>query len=649
MSILKFSNIKKIAEVDYSSVNSYQNRMDFLIRCNISTFIKEMTKFTHGIEVKLVNLLETDPPLLNVLLNVGTHKFSKLDWIFKNISKRGLQDIVFKYPFNTPGEKFWDLAQKSPEALELLRKHGLVETPGEGRGIKRETFEWNGFSIVNAGVDEEILQDLLKRLNPVMDKIRKMGFGSVLYGPLVMVGSKMSGTVLDMRQDQYKNVEAAAHFDIQNDRVVITAENLRNFKILTHELAHRHYYKILSISQRQRWQSHFKDRGKFLTRKEISGLLDLMASCAPEKIDMNGNKFVAWDLFDYKKFDYRVYHSESNRYKTLEFMARYWVDLMKLDLVTMEEVGKAFVNDYLLEKDSFGGLSWAAKNLRIPVELKDDPSISERRKEVAVDRYQESFETVSEFEERIIRNWENKVIEPPHSTTEYGKNNPSEDYAEAFKSYIHNLEMPEDIMREFISINNIRMASKKAKISPEEKTKIDALMRKIDLEYKRKNYTEAERLDALLEQILEKTDTREEELETEVDDAEDTYGVKDLFHSPMDVDDSGAFYSLEGELAEMWRRWAHPVGAGEELQYEDSRAIEEYQRQNNGKIPPDESELWHSSKVFADHIYYFLHNEGDWHTDKPKPREQLTDEMLIDAAKDAYENRQSRIKRIKMK
>jgi hypothetical protein len=330
-------------------------------------------------------------------------------------------------------------------------------------------------------------------------------------------------------------------------------------------------------------------------------------------------------------------------------MASHWIKNLKFDYNSLAAERKAFVEEYLLETGVFGGLSWAVKNLRIPVEFKEDPSISERRKEIALDQYDNNLKTVAEFKERIIRNWENKVIESSHSTTEYGKNNPSEDYAEAFMSYVHNFEMPEDIMREFISINNIRTGSKKAKISPEEKTKIDALMRKIDLEYKRKNYDEAERLDAMLEQILEKTDTREEEVETEVDDAEDTYGVKDLFNNPADVDDSGAFYSLEGELAEMWRRWAHPVGACEELQYEDSRAVEEYQRQNNGKIPPDESELWHSSKVLANHIYQFLHDEGDWHTDKPKPREQLTDEMLMDAAKDAYENQQSRIKRIKTK
>lgn len=625
MPILKFSNMKKIAEeIDYSSATTYQKRFWFLIGCDFQTFVDEMTKFSHGLQIKLVNLLETEKPMLNMLALDMQKNLQKLDWIFSNISKRGLHDIIFKYTTKEDLRTFWSLSYSHPLISDLLRKHGLIETPGSGVGIKHETFEWNGFSIVNAGVYyEEILQDVLKKLSPIVNKIRKLGFGSVLYGPLVMVSSKLAGKVLNVREDQYENVEAAAYYDRQNDRVVVTADNLHHYQIFTHELAHRHYYKILSISQRQRWQSHFKGREKVLTRQEISDLLDLMASCAPMKKDLNGNKFVAWDLFNFKKFDTRVY--KTDMYKAYEFMASHWIKNMKFDLPSLAAERKSFVNDSLLETGSFGGLSWAAKNLRIPVEFKDDPSISERRKEIALDQYDNNLKTVAEFKERIIRNWENKVIESPHSTTEYGKNNPSEDYAEAFMSYVHNFQMPEDIMKEFISINNIRTGSKKAKISPEEKTKIDALMRKIDLEYKRKNYAEAERLDAMLEQILEKTDTREEELETEVDDAEDTYGVKDLFNNPADVDDSGAFYSLEGELAKMWQQFKYPSCAGDEMICEGD------------------------PKKLADHIYNLLHDEGDWHTDKPKLREQLTDEMLIDAAKDAYENYQSRIKKLKTK
>ena len=496
MAILRYSNIA--AERNYSSVREFIQEAKILCQTyTFADFKEEMEKWMAGIKAPLSYLLsgrdeETDnkktPFFIYCLFWTDGPK--KLDWILSQVPKSEIKDSLEVFdPWQ--GKKVYEELLKFPELKAVYEKHGMIFTKLQGFGHKTESFAWNGFQVLNAGFKNDSMKKTLEEMEPTVEILKKKGFGKVLYGPLIFVSSPLKGQVLNQFQQKYIDVSAGGYYDIPQDNIVVKSYYDRkdnvHANIVTHELGHRHYYKILSSSQRQQWQAHFKNRGLYVENENVDELLALVDSCIPDLVDpLSGIKYkdftkANWTKFTVKLksnsylkevFDFIVLSDAINRGKSdknIKTLRREWF--------------KNFINE-----DALGGLWWCSKHvLQLAQALKDKtfteevriPSRSFNPKQDIAENFEtegsdprlasvwEAYDFCREHLPKWnwgLDYWRGKTIIIPHSSSEYGQNNESEDYAEAFEFFMHNREMPEDIYREFVRINNVKMGSKKKKI-----------------------------------------------------------------------------------------------------------------------------------------------------------------------------------------
>lgn len=602
------------------------------------------------------------PYIFSVLY--GNDAESKFKYLLDRIGPQRFEILFFELEGPT-GTTFASLLGDNARLRPLFESYGFIFTRQGGAGYKTSSFEWNGFQVLNAGFNPETMGDTLQELAPFIEKIKKTGFGKALYGPVVFVGAPMKGQVHSVIQQRYRDVEVGAYYDIERDNIVVKAEPWKESGLypgrFLHELGHRVWYKVMSPTQRQRWQAHFESRGKKITKPEISAVSALIESCAGSIPGL----FAKRDLVDLSEFDSASFTRKLKQNPTLkevvDFIVLFWAEQSGAQ---SKQIGRLRTKWF---RSCFETEIQAATLYKVLVQAweKRDPS----GRALALARHgRPDIEVVSRLEQEgvapekitplakiwdrivaesyTIRNWYRNrwlsglvdtYVKLPHSVSEYGTNNEQEDYAEAFEHFMTNREMPQDIYREFVSLHGIRLGTrKKAELSPREEIEINALQKRIDTLYRKKNYEEAEALEERLETLLNDVEAREEYFDTESDESEDFYGWKNrLTQRPNlvpDLDDEHSNPSLEEELAKLYHSWITDDG-----RFEDVDAFKDWINSHPGSTWKDvPEEIMQSKEIFVGIVSSLIGDTYPSHMDDA-PRKDITFEEAFAAAKDAYE------------
>lgn len=675
--------VKRISEIKnkYGSYAELLKVLPYLCKSASATeFKEELSKFSNSLEMPIKYFLsendENNIPLLFHILQ-GYDYIRKTDWLLGQIPKERFQEHYFNFKNPVTKETIADVITDTPGLQEVFEKHGFIFTEWKGIGYKTSTFEWNGFTILNAGFHPVIMKEVLEELQPSVDRIKKFGFGKVLYNPVIFVSSPMEGHVKNELQQNYEKIKAGGFYNIPKDQIVLRSEywGQKNItpKTFVHELGHRFYYKFLSETQRQRWQQHFKDRQIVITEQKIRDLKKVILSCAPVIKDIEGTEdFPDFSRFNYAQFTHKLRKNPEIK-EVVDFIVEFYAEDKSKNIKTKrrEYFAKIF------NPSEFYNLAWAGKILplliktmetqkltpaviqvskgeKIPVEIWSKYKIDELEmpdKETAMyfAKVESRYLTCISILQHWAGGWNyfvGKTIKLSHSSSKYGENNPQEDYAEAFEHFIHNKEMPVDIYKEFVNIHNIRLGKKTAKLTPTEEMQIEALQKRIDTLYHKKNYEEAENLEEKLETLLNELEAREEHFNIESDESEDFYGWKNrLTERPNlvpDLDDENSNPSLEEELAKLYYSWITDDG-----RCEDNNARKDWMRNHPGSTWQDvPREIQQSKSTFLDIFNDMIGDTYPSHMDD-NPRKDITFEEAFAAAKDAYETVTKRRDRVR--
>lgn len=485
--IKSFSQLHK-AEQDYTKVSNFLKiGKSLCLNSSFPEFKEEMGKWRKNWNLRLSTFLGANDPenekvQFYMYCFYGLDSLRKWDWILSEVKVLQVEMWLDAKNPAIPSETFQDVVLRNEDLTTIFEKHGFVFTAMRGRGYKQDTFEWNGFSVLNAGFQYENMKRVLQELQPVVEKIKRMGFEKVFYNPIVFVSNPLEGQVYNESQKEYKNLSAGAYYSYTKDIVVMKANQWNSSykyeNTFAHELAHRLYYKFLSPTQRQRWTSHFHNRIKKISPQDIAGLKKLVISCCPVIHDpMRNEEFPDFSRFNYRKFTNKL-RQNSEMKEALDFILQAPGKAGNIKTLRREYFKKIF------DPQASWGLGWFGKYLPLLIETLETKE--ENEKAFAVSRYalpkpgrvefyksqglNPKFANVEALYEEAVsamKNWNNywdsfvnKTIKLPHSTTEYGENNPSEDFAEAFAAFVMNQEMPQDIYREFVNILQIRLGKK---------------------------------------------------------------------------------------------------------------------------------------------------------------------------------------------
>jgi hypothetical protein len=182
-------------------------------------------------------------------------------------------------------------------------------------------------------------------------------------------------------------------------------------------------------------------------------VMSLFLKYTPIKKDINNFTFKDWNEFDSNKF-----FASLKRKGLFEIINTFNNKRSREDFVdSVLDVG-------------YGGDKWCAGLIeqiaKLEAGIKDDTVTS--RAEHAINR----GETYHSLKEQLSKEYPIErmkksliellfAVEKTESTSEYGKNNTEEDYAEAFSAYVLNQSMPESIIFLFRKVNGLRVATNK--------------------------------------------------------------------------------------------------------------------------------------------------------------------------------------------
>jgi hypothetical protein len=137
---------------------------------------------------------------------------------------------------------------------EALKSLSRVQERLEGYSQVEKTFQHGPFKVINKhGYTQAEYDEPLRTLDAASAELKKAGFGSVLYGDILLVTDKSghyAGMYRNSSDDVLLNVEARNRFD-----AVYT---------LVHEFGHRYWYKVMSSGQRDAYVDAYA-AGKGLT------------------------------------------------------------------------------------------------------------------------------------------------------------------------------------------------------------------------------------------------------------------------------------------------------------------------------------------------------------------------------------------------
>jgi ankyrin repeat protein len=369
--------------------------------------------------------------------------------------------------------------------LLMLKENGFIDLDQEEetKQFVREKFKWEGFTVVNAGLNEEHMKEVLSALQPIIKKMKKFGFGKLLYGPLIITGKDLEGATYDAVNKSWANLKWAAYYSNSKDLVVINSKHFLNdihdnMRIFAHELAHRHWYRFMDPSERQLRTGKFNERGFTIDQAHVDYIEHLFNSSAPENIDALGFKYREWDKFDYDKF-MRGLNAKQEKYKLKEIfdtiVAQSHGGKLPGNLKTER---RKFVEDKLIEVGAIGGIENVCKKIGLVADylayktpLEDLPRNVAFEIERSISYYgnrgaylhEWMQEQLKSFQKRIKAYLEKvvgKTIIRPTSTTEYGSTRSEEDYAEAFGYFFANKGIPREIFNLFVRVNKLRISKK---------------------------------------------------------------------------------------------------------------------------------------------------------------------------------------------
>lgn len=138
---------------------------------------------------------------------------------------------------------------------EALKSLGRVEDRLVGYKTVEKTFKHGPFVVENRfGYRPEEYEESLTVLDQAAGKIQKAGFGSILYGDIILVTSKQGGIRLGW----------AGLYRPEQDHIVLNVEAKHRYDdvfTLVHELGHRHWYKGLTGAQRVAYEHLYAQGG----------------------------------------------------------------------------------------------------------------------------------------------------------------------------------------------------------------------------------------------------------------------------------------------------------------------------------------------------------------------------------------------------
>jgi len=361
-------------------------------------------------------------------------------------------------------------AEQGADTLRaLLEKHGYVFGTGKGEGAAgygkiKEKFEYGPFTIVNAGLNDDHMARALSELKPVIAKMKKLGFGNVLYGPIIVVSSKLDGfSVYNDQAKKYKSMTAGAYYDQSRDIVVVNADSI-NPTLFAHELGHRHWYKKMGSTQRAMWEGDFENRATRVSKQQVDMVYALFKKAVPFEKDALGFEYPNWTEFGYKRFLAALRRGQA-KHALLDVYDLIVRSAHGFSGGNIKTARRKYIG-YLVEEGSFGGSYWDAKWIPPVAEVlagEQDPEILPSRMR---GRPREDYEFMKKYVHKpfgrlkdAARKSIGATLVELESTTEYGKNNTREDYAEAFAHYITNKPMPERLVYLFRKVNGLKVAS----------------------------------------------------------------------------------------------------------------------------------------------------------------------------------------------
>jgi len=406
-------------------------------------------------------------------------------------------DLLLKYgadPFETDSERnsLITFVQNAEEKIhneykDILQRHGyrFEQEEETGKDI-REDFYYEGFHVINAGLRENRIKEVLNACSKLFARMKKFGFGKLLYGPLIITSKELEGKVFNEAAKDYKAIKSGAWYNYQKDLVVINADSFlqaigQNMQLLAHELAHRHWFKFLSASQRQLWSGKYKERALIIRKEHVDYINKLLHDNVPKKRDRFGFEYHDWTQFNYGRFLGAV-TTKQERYRlrdVLDGMANkgYY---RKDEGGNTKTIRRKYIMTQILDENSYGGTLWCVKNIdaasgyvKGELTLDDLKGMGGLEREFAGEPNKEKFyqwmkEQIERDEKEFPMLYNNVgvVLQEPSSSTEYGRNNSSEDYAEAMGNFIANHPMPLELYNQFARINNLRLAKIKYPCPP---------------------------------------------------------------------------------------------------------------------------------------------------------------------------------------
>ena len=351
----------------------------------------------------------------------------------------------------------FDKAAKKKERDEEVSR--VKESP--------EKFEWNGFSVVNGGLAESEMKAVLGKLGGLVNRIKSKNFGHILYGPLIIVSDSMKGNVWSEVDRKYLSIDAAGKYFPSKDLIVVNADNLKGssgIEVVVHELGHRQWFQFMGPRDRKEWTGGYEDRGFVVSKSLCRHILSLVEKSAPMVSDELGFRFRDWGNFDYNSFMRRMYQSQK-KYRSLDAFDA-MIEKSKLSVLTYGG-GKAKKRRAVLDSIIFDSLYTStyylkslAKYLNGSIEERQLPRRFQRYDDLERKRFYNDFRDEIEKGGRLKMIMESSgvVVDQPSSSSEYGRNNEQEDYAEAFAYYMMNKSMPVEIYDQFMSSSGLRNA-----------------------------------------------------------------------------------------------------------------------------------------------------------------------------------------------
>ncbi len=429
--------------------------------------------------------------------------------------------------------------------VKLLKYYGYKIV----KHITPENFEFEGFMIVNGGVDTDDMKSALVKLKKMVIDLKKNGFGNLCYGKVFLIPDKMEGSVFNKAQAKYLSIKAAGKYYSNGDFIVINVDAFlsdRDNSILIHELGHREWFKFLSPTQRQMWIGNYEDRGLVIRKSHVNFIFKAVNDSCESKVDALKFKFIDYSTFDYVKF-LRIISAKQKQFFLRDIldniiMKRTEVRSWKKYAPNAKTRRKQYVVDDIVEQGVAGGLFSDSRHVYALAEYfagkkkREDliyglQRLNEEQMRKEYEWCKNALKDAENLSSGTMKSIMSDVVGTfailPSSVSDYGKNNDQEDYAETFMYFNlgYRKKLSPDVLRLFVNIHDIHLASKLIKIARnmlaarglQVRRKDKDLMRDVGRSVREKRETDSKPPREDLRRIYREKTKKEKDVETDKD------------------------------------------------------------------------------------------------------------------------------------